>query len=67
MNTSQEGDNDDLSPHSVTKGSGSGHSSGSQGNQEILTLSSFDDLLIATAGKSDYSTVPMAVGSHCCS
>jgi len=64
-NVSWEGGGDDLSPHSVTKGNGSGHLSGSQGNRAILTLSSFDDLLVATAGKSDYSEVPVAVGSCC--
>lgn len=64
-NASQEGRNNDWSPYSVTRENRSGHFSGSQGNQAILTLSSFDDLVIATAGNSDYSEVPLAVGSCC--
>lgn len=64
-NASQEGRNNNLLPYSVTKGNRSGYLSGSQGNQAILILSSFDDLVIATAGNSDYSEVPLAVGSCC--
>lgn len=64
-NASREGSNNDLSSYSVTKGNRSGHLFRSQGNQAILTLSSFDDLVIATAGNSDYSEVPLAVGSCC--